>query len=140
MQIQPIPGWRVHIMDGRKYLKTATRGQSRPAVFNNELIFQLAAMAIEKMMVGVSQYHHQMPFDHTLSGLTKALSPVCPMDPELADRIRAIERMDDMCSLTPVQRSGPSDTAIRSILDIGRQVAGFAERHLPLDDLETLPS
>jgi hypothetical protein len=37
-------------------------------VFNNELIFQRAAMAIEKLMVGVFQYYHQMPFDHTLDG------------------------------------------------------------------------
>jgi hypothetical protein len=140
MQIQSITGWQSHIQDGRKYLKTATSGQSRPAVFNNELIFQLAAMAIEKLMVGVSQYHHQMPFDHTLSGLIDSLSPVCPMDPELADRIRAIERMDDMCSLTPVLRSAPSDTAVRGILDVGRQVAGFAERHVPLDDVKSLVS
>jgi hypothetical protein len=135
VQIQSITGWRAHIRDGRKYLKTAANARSRPAVFNNELIFQLAAMAIEKLMVGVSQYHHQMPFDHTLSGLIDALSPVCPLDPELADRIKAVERMDDMCSLTPVLRSAPSDAAVRSILDVGRQVAVFAEKYAPLDGL-----
>jgi hypothetical protein len=140
MQIQSITGWQSHIQDGRKYLKTATNGQSRPAVFNNELIFQLAAMAIEKLMVGVSHYHHQMPFDHTLSGLIDALSPVCPMEPELADRIKAVERMDDMCSLTPVLRSAPGDTAVRDILDVGRQVAVFAEKHLPLDGVDALAS
>jgi hypothetical protein len=91
-------------------------------------------------MVGVSQYHHQMPFDHTLSGLIDALSPVCPMETELADRIKAVERMDDMCSLTPVLRSAPGDTAVRDILDVGRQVAVFAEKHLPLDGVDALAS
>ena len=140
MIFQSITGWDDHIAAGRKYLETADNGLSRPSVFNNELIFQLAAMAIEKLMVGVSQYHHQMPFDHTLSGLIEALSPVCPMEPELADRIKAIERIDDMCSLTPVLRSAPSDTAVSGILDVGLQVAGFAEKHVPLGDVDALAS
>jgi hypothetical protein len=71
MQMQSITGWQDHILAGRQYLKTASKGLSRPAVFNNELIFQLAAMAIEKLMVGVCQYHQQMPVDHTLSGLVE---------------------------------------------------------------------
>lgn len=92
MQIQSITGWQNHILDGRKYLKTASNGRSRPAVFNNQLIFQLAAMAIEKLIVGVSQYHHQMPADHTLSGLVEGLTPVCPIDTELAERIKRLIR------------------------------------------------
>jgi hypothetical protein len=135
MQIlQSITGWNDHILAGSKYLKTASNGQSRPSVFNNELIFQLAAMAIENLIVGVSQYHHQMPTDHTLSGLVEALSPVCPMEAELADRIRAIEQIDDMCALKPVHRSAPSDMAIQGILDVGRQVACFARQHVPWGD------
>ena len=135
MQIlESITGWHNHILAGRKYLKTASNGQSRPAVFNNELIFQLAAMAIENLIVGVSQYHHQMPADHTLSGLVEALSTVCPMETELADRIKAIEQIDDMCALTPVHRSVPGDMAIQGILDVGRQVAGFARQHVPWGD------
>lgn len=136
MRTQTIPGWQVHILTGSKYLNTANNGRARPAVFNNELIFQLAAMAIENLIVGVSQYHHQMPADHTLTGLVAALSPVCPMDAELADRIKAIEQTDDMCSLTPVLRSTPSDTAIQEILDVGHQVAGFASQHAPWDNME----
>jgi hypothetical protein len=136
MQIHSITGWQDHILDGRKYLKTATKGLSRPAVFNNELIFQLTAMAIEKIIVGVCQYHRQMPFDHTLSGLVEGLAPVCRLDAELADRIKRIEQIDNMCALTSVNRNAPSDMEIQGILDVGRQVAGFAERHVPGTDPE----
>ncbi|WP_319405228.1 hypothetical protein [uncultured Desulfosarcina sp.] len=136
MQIQSITGWHEHILAGSKYLKTASNGRSRPGVFNNELIFQLAAMAIENLIVGVSQYHHQMPVDHTLSGLVEALSPACPMDAELADRIKAIEQIDDMCSLKPVHRNAPSDMAIQGILAVGRQVVGFARQHVPWGEVE----
>lgn len=131
MQLHAITGWQDHILDGRKYLKTASNGRSRPAVFNNELIFQLAAMAIEKLIVGVSQYHHRMPADHTLSGLVDGLTPVCPIGTELADRIRRVEQIDDMCALTPFHRSAPSDKQVLDILEVGLQVAGFAEQHVP---------
>jgi hypothetical protein len=131
MQIQSLTGWQDHIQAGRKYLNTANKGQSRPTVFNNELIFQLTALAIEKLIVGVCQYHRQMPLDHSLSGLVEALAPVCRLDDKLADRIKWIEQIDDMCALTPVNRNAPSAMEIQGILDVGRQVAGFAEQHVP---------
>lgn len=52
MQIPSITGWQDHILAGCQYLKTASNGLSRRAVFNNELIFQLAVMAIEELMAG----------------------------------------------------------------------------------------
>jgi hypothetical protein len=132
MQIQSFTGWQDHILAGRKYLKTASKGLSRPAVFTNELIFQLTALAIEKLIVGMCQYHRQMPLDHSLSGLVEALAPVCRLDDKLADRIKRIEQIDDMCALTPVNRNAPSDMEIQGILEVGRQVAGFAKQHVPL--------
>ena len=134
MPVESLSGWQDHLRDGRKYLKTARNGLSRPAVFNNELIFQLAAMAIEKLIVGLCQYHRQMPTDHTLSGLVERLAPVCPIDPALAGEIRRIEQIDDLCTLTPVHRQAPSDMDIQYILDVGRRVAVFAKQNVPWED------
>jgi len=131
MILQSITGWDDHIAAGRKYLKTADNGRSRPSVFNNELIFQLAAMAIEKLIVGVSQYHRQAPVDHTLSGLVEGLEAVCPMEADLAGRIRRIEAMDDMCSLSVVHRQPPEDAAFQEILAVGSEAARFVDRSIP---------
>lgn len=134
MQITSITGWQHHILTGCQYLKTASNGLSRRAVFNNELIFQLAAMAIEKLMVGVCQYHCQMPTDHTLSGLLEALADVCPMDADLAGMIRRIEVIDDMCTLSPVHREPPSDLDIQTILIVGRELSFFAKQNVSWED------
>lgn len=131
MEIQSVTGWQDHILAGRRYLKAAQNGKARPAVFNNELVFQLAAMAIEKLIVGVSQYHHQMPNDHTLSGLVAGLAEVCPLEADLADRIKGIETMDDMCALSVDHRRPPGDDDIREILAVGREVVRFVDRHVP---------
>jgi hypothetical protein len=126
MQIQSITGWQDHIQAGREYLKTAGNAVCRPTVFNNELIFQLAAMGIEKTIAGLCQFHHQMPYDHTLSGLVVGLADVCPVEPELVEKIKRIEQIDDMCSLTAQRREPPNDAEIREILAVGEAVARFA--------------
>lgn len=130
MQLQPITDWQAHIAAGRQYLQTASKGRRRPAVFNNELIFQLAAMAIEKLAVGLSQYHRQMPVDHTLSGLVAELAEVCPLDRALVARIQKIEAMDDLCALTVEHRQPPADALIREILAVGQEVERFVNRHV----------
>ena len=135
MPIQSISSWGEHFLDGRKYLDTAVKGLNRPSVFNNELIFQLAAMAIEKMIIGLYHYHRQMPFDHTLSGLVEGLASVCPLESGLAQKIKHIEQIDNMCTLAPVRRTEPNDGDIQLVLDVGREVAGFTKRHIPLEDL-----
>ena len=122
--------WQEHITSGRKYLKTASNGLGRPAVFNNELIYHLTAMAIEKLLVGVWQYHRQMPADHTLDGLVDGLVKFCPMDKDLADGIKEAGRFDDMCPLVPVNRSIPNDMEIKTMLAVGHKMAEFAEQQI----------
>jgi hypothetical protein len=124
------PAWAEHISAGRQYLKTAGNGLGRPAVFNNALIYQLTAMAVEKLLVGVFQYHRKMPADHTLEGLVDELAHFCPLEEDLAARIRQLGRFDDMCPLVPVNRIVPDDKEIRAILAVGHQVAAFAGRQV----------
>lgn len=133
MRIQSITGWQDHLQSGYQYLKTANKGLARPTVFNNELIFQLAAMGIEKLIAGVCQYHHKMPCDHTLSGLVTDLADVCPIDPDLVERIKRLERIDDMCTLSPERRTPPDSKDIRELLAVGDAVVRFTRQTVPED-------
>ena len=130
MDQENVLNWQEHISAGRKYLKTACNGLARPSVFNNELIYQLTAMAVERLLVGVFQYHRKMPADHTLEGLVDELVLLCPLDSELADGIKGLGRFDDMCPLIPVNRMVPDDMEIKAILALGRQVVAFAEQQV----------
>jgi hypothetical protein len=118
--------WQKHIKAGRQYLKTARNGTARPGVFTNELIYQLTAMAIEQLLVGLWQYHRQMPADHTLEGLVDGLASVCPLESPLADGIKDIGRFDDMCPLVPVKRNPLTDGEISLVLSVGERTAAFA--------------
>lgn len=131
MFIPSITSWRDHIAAGHQYLSTATNGGERREVFNNALVFQLAVMALEGFMVGLCQYHHRMPTDHTLSGLMAELGEACPMDRALTDRIRQVERSDDICSLSPERRIPPTDADVEHVLAVGHSMARWAATHLP---------
>lgn len=124
--------WQGHIDTGRSFLKTAGNGLARPTVFTNELIYQIAAMAIENLLVGVWQYHRQMPVDHTLDGLVDGMAHFCPLKSDMAESIKEIGRFDDMCPLVPVQKTIPGDQEIRTILAVGQHVAEFAAQHVQL--------
>ena len=119
--------WQEHITTGQKYLGTAVKGLSRPSVFTNDLVYQLTAMAIEHLLAGVYLFHRQMPLDHTLDGLVDGLAPICPLDAQLAEGIKHLNQYDDMCPLVPVRRVVPDDSAIKAILAVGKQVAGFVQ-------------
>lgn len=133
MDIIAISGWEDHLLKGRKYLRTARKGRRRTAVFNAELVFQLAAMGIENIMAGLCQYHRQMPTDHTLSGLVAALASVCPLDPDLARRIGLIEAKEDLCSLSAARKPTPDAELIEAILEAGQELIDFTEQKIPLD-------
>lgn len=122
--------WQKHITAGRKYLKTAGNGLARPTVFNNELIYHLTAMAMENLLVGIWQYHGQMPCDHTLDGLVDGMTQFCRLEKDLADGIKEIGRYDDMCPLVPVRQCAPDDMQIRAMLAVGHQVAEVAKQQV----------
>jgi hypothetical protein len=122
--------WQEHIAAGQKYLSTAVNGLSRSSVFTNDLVYQLTAMAIEHLLAGVYLFHGQMPTDHTLDGLVDGLAPFCPLDTQLAEGIKHLNQYDDMCPLVPVRRVVPDDMAIKAILTLGKQVAGFVKLHM----------
>jgi hypothetical protein len=126
-----ISAWHDPLREGLQYLATAGSGLNRRAVFTNEVIFQLAAMGVERIIVGVCQYFGGMPSDHTLSGLVDALAEVCPLDAELADLIKRIEAIDDMCTLTPWRRSPPGDIDVEMVLLAGHEMAAFARQQVP---------
>ena len=88
MEIQSLRDWQQHFEEGQKLLKTASGGLKRPAVFNNELIYQLTAMAVEKLLVGLWQYHGELPADHTIDGLVDGLLPICPLSLSLAEQVK----------------------------------------------------
>ena len=130
MQRHSISGWRIHMDNGRRYMDTARRGLARPEVFTNDLILQLAAMAMESLLVSVWQYYGYLPYDHTLSGLVEGLADFCPLSEAFVNCAKQVEGFDDICTLLPGFRRSPSDADIAGILNCGEQLVQFVHSRL----------
>ena len=131
METAVMSGWEDHLNKGRAYLRTARNGRRRSAVFNGQLVFQLAALGIEHIMAGICQYHRRMPTDHTLSGLVAALAEVAPLDNDLARRICRLEIMEDLCALSAAPKPPPRDEQVALILDTAAALTRFAGQQIP---------
>lgn len=122
--------WHTFLDHGRKYMRTAHRGVHRPEKFTNDLLMQLAAIGIENLLVSLWQYFGRLPVDHTLSGLVDGMATFCPLPDSLADGIKAIENMDDLCTLAPVNHRKPSNDDITGFLETGEGLMRFADERL----------
>ena len=119
------------IREGRQFLNTARNGLQRKAVFNNELIFNLIGLSLEKLLVGLCLERGYMPADHTLAGIVNETNRLCPMEARLIEAIRMMDRVQDLCSLDVTRGCVVSDLQIENLLAMNEQVASFVNENAP---------
>ena len=120
--------WIDYIQEGRQFLKTARNGQKRKTVFTNEIVYNLIGLSLEKMMVGLCMSYGHMPADHTLTGIVSELNELCPMEASLAEEIRAMDRIQDLCALDMKTFCSVSDGQITQMLSLTERVAEFVNQ------------
>ncbi len=123
------------VSEGCQYLKTARNGSKRKRIFNNELIFNLIGLSVEKFLVGLCMHRGHMPMDHTLAGIVSETNQICPMEDSLVEAIRMMDRVQDLCSLDVNPQCIVSDLQIENLLAMNEQVASFVEHHFKTDAL-----
>ena len=125
------------IHKGLQYLNTARNGHKRRKVFNNELVFNLIGLSVEKLLVGLCLQRGHMPMDHTLAGIVRETNRLCPMKQPLIEAIQMMDRVQDLCSLDANSQCIVSDLQIENLLAMNEQVASFVNQNTntPINDL-----
>ena len=118
-------GWSAFVHEGHQYLKTARNGHQRKTVFNNELVFNLIGLSIEKLLVGLCLHRGHMPMDHTLSGIVSEADRLCPMGASLTTAVGMMNRVQDLCSLDADSPCIANDDQIENLLAMNERVAAF---------------
>lgn len=122
--------WIEYIQEGRQFLQTARNGQKRKDVFTNELVYNLIGLSLEKMLVGLCMRYGHMPADHTLEGIVSEVDALCPMETSLAEEIRAMDRIQDLCALDMKTFCSVSDSQITQMLSLNERVAAFVDQNI----------
>jgi hypothetical protein len=125
--------WETFIDEGTKYLKTAVNGSAkRKDIFTPEILYNIAAMSIEKHIMGYLFYHHKLPENHTLKDLADAMAENSDISATLCEKLAYMDSFQEICSPDTYCRRIPDEINISGILEIGKEVKEFVYARLPL--------
>lgn len=118
--------WPLYLEDGEKYLQVSLRAaDSSRGVFTPAIIYNVTAMAIEKLLMGFLMYHGTLPENHTMQDLLAAVERVAGPQPQFAESFRYMDSFQEICSMEGYQRREPTWEEIPAILACGRKVRQF---------------
>ena len=137
LQIQPrqniiaIDNWQEYRRDGEQFLKAATEAYRKGnARFTPEILFNLVAMAIEKLVMAFLMKRGDLAENHTMGDLFRALEKHIGHHPELAERFAFLDSFQEICDLEAYRRQAPTLAETAIIVGIGEEVRRLLLPHL----------
>lgn len=113
--------WKEFLVDGKNYLKKAVVW-AKNGKFDNDVIYNLILISIEKNIMAICMSNSYLPENHTLSDLVYALKKVQEIDPILENDLLEIEKYQMICSVNDYARSTTQIKDINFVLDVGQKV------------------
>lgn len=86
--------------------------------FTNEIRYNLAAMAIEKLSMGFLMRQHSLPDGHTLRDLMDALEAKTALPEALSSDIRQMDNFQQICAFDTYTRTVPNDEEMADIVKL----------------------
>jgi HEPN domain-containing protein len=83
--------WKMYIDHGKAFYKYAVSGLNRPEKFNEDALFNLAAMAIEKLSIGFLMGNSVLPRGHSFQNLVDSMNQVVPLPHSLKEEITRLD-------------------------------------------------
>lgn len=133
MDLIQITDWRQYLREGEQYLSTAEGAASRRSeIFTPEILYNITAMAIEKMIMGYLMSQGDLADNHTMGDLLAALERNAGPQPELAVKLRYLDGYQELCDMGTFRHDAPDAAAIPEILAIGRMVKEFVNERVSI--------
>ena len=126
-----IDNWQEYRRDGEQFLNTAAtafrKGNSR---FTPETLFNLVAMAIEKLVMAFLMKQGDLAENHTMGDLFRALEKHVGHHPELARQFAYLDSFQEICVIETYRRQVPTAEETAAIVAIGENVQRLLAPHL----------
>lgn len=126
--IRPITlaDWRNFLREGDQFLNTALRAvQKQRAAFTPEILYNLAAMAIEKHFMALLMFHGDMADNHTMADLISSVERHLVFDQGFKERLLFLDAFQDICDQDSYRHSPPDPAEILAILATAEEVRDF---------------
>ena len=130
-EIIAIDGWRDYRLHGQQFLQTAEKALNRgDGRFSAEAIYNIMAMAVEKLCMAFLLYHQDLAENHTMADLLDALRRHVPVPENLARDILYLGSFQEICDLDVQHRQQPTTSELQRICATAGQLSSFVQLHL----------
>ncbi|WP_136795466.1 MULTISPECIES: hypothetical protein [Desulfosediminicola] len=121
--IVSIDDWQDYLRDGQQFLSTAVGAFSKKRkAFTSEALYNITAMAIEKLIMGFLMKNGDLAENHTMTDLAAALERHTGPLPDLHKKLLFLDSFQDICDPDEYQYVVPDEHQVSVILDIGLEV------------------
>lgn len=124
IRTQAIEDWQQYKREGAQYLNLAERAfRKKNKTFTTEILYNLIAMAIEKLVMSSLMAIGRLPYNHTMHDLVAALEEWLPETVRgLEDPIRNLDSYQDICDPYIATIKHPTVAEIETMLALARQL------------------
>ncbi|MBM9537735.1 hypothetical protein [Desulfobulbus alkaliphilus] len=120
----PIADWQQYRREGQQYLDLAQAAFLREKkAFTTEILYNLIAMAIEKLVMAALMEIGRLPYNHTMHDLVAALKQWLPETIQgLEAQVCSLDRYQDICDPYAWSIRIPTRDEIQTMLELARNL------------------
>lgn len=124
IRTQAIDGWQQYDLHGRQFLDLAERAhRGENSLFTAKILYNLIAMAIEKLVMARLMAIGRLPYNHTMHDLVAALEEWLPETVRgIAEPIRGLDNYQDICDPYTCTIRVPTSEEIGAMLTLARKL------------------
>lgn len=125
-----INGWEEYLREGDQYLTTARRAfAGQRHAFTAEILYNVIAMAIEKLVMGALMQSGNLPYNHTMRDLAEAMEEHFPGRlGGISERLLALDAYQEICDLDTYHRTPPTMAEIPAMLGLAMELQELVSR------------
>lgn len=119
-----IDDWQQYDLHGRQFLDLAERAHHRDnSLFTAEILYNLIAMAIEKLVMARLMAIGRLPYNHTMHDLVAALEEWLPETVRgIGEALRNLDSYQEICDPYGSTCRAPSREEIGAMLTLARRL------------------
>jgi len=121
---QAIDDWGQYRLEGQQYLNLADAALTKKkAAFTPIILYNIFAMAIEKLVMSALMEVGRLPYNHTMYDLVGAMELWLPEKiAGMGERLRALDRYQEICDLENTQIIEPTAEELEQMLQVSREL------------------
>ena len=121
---QPISDWQEFLGEGNQFLATASKAYARRReVFTSEILYNLVAMAIEKLIMALLMESGNLAYNHTMHDLVESMEEFLPGHlAGLGEEIKALDAFQEICDLESYTIRPPTMAEVAKMLELAEKL------------------